>query len=223
MIIQRGYCWCVQAKSGRPIPASATDRHARPDCEGARRANKSFKGECISLLFDSRLRRLWPLCKHSCVALLRAKVKTRRTDPFYDAGCSAKKKQRFLSELILVFQKRMFAETNGRPFVELWPAQNRHHLPTRLEASKWKFSKLDANQSGALERREWREFRNEAKSETAELSEEERGLRRRRKCLRNFLRFCDANADRKVTMEEWLECTGVLCFALTLALGSTGF
>lgn len=39
-----GYCWCVQPRSGRPIPSSATQK-VRPDCEGAKRTAKAFKGE----------------------------------------------------------------------------------------------------------------------------------------------------------------------------------
>lgn len=146
-------------------------------------------------------------------------------------GCSAKKKQRFLSQLIQSFQRDMYNETHGMPYVEFsWhrqEGQNRYQLPSQLEASKWKFAKLDFSKNGILERKEWREFRKEWKPST-NANKEARSSRdpfnpfaytyhqsspgkvtkRLRKCYRNFLRFCDANNDRKVTSEEWLECTG---------------
>ena len=47
-----------------------------------------------------------------------------------------------------------------------------------------------------LEKREWRVYRREIKSW--------HGVK---KCGRNFMRFCDKNRDRRITLDEWLECT----------------
>ena len=30
-----------------------------------------------------------------------------------------------------------------------------------------------------------------------------------RKCSRNFLRFCDENSDTIISLEEWVDCTGI--------------
>ena len=30
-----------------------------------------------------------------------------------------------------------------------------------------------------------------------------------RKCSRNFLRYCDENDDASITLEEWIDCTGI--------------
>jgi len=30
-----------------------------------------------------------------------------------------------------------------------------------------------------------------------------------RKCRRNFLRYCDGNDDKRITLEEWIECTDI--------------
>ena len=49
-----------------------------------------------------------------------------------------------------------------------------------------------------LERREWKEFKTDTKAERA-----------LRKCGRNFLRFCDADGDRRITLDEWIQCMGL--------------
>lgn len=49
-----------------------------------------------------------------------------------------------------------------------------------------------------LERREWKVFKKE--------------IRRRkgmRKCGRNFLRYCDVDDNRKITLDEWIDCMGL--------------
>jgi hypothetical protein len=30
-----------------------------------------------------------------------------------------------------------------------------------------------------------------------------------RKCRRNFLQYCDLNDDSRITVDEWVNCTGV--------------
>jgi Secreted protein acidic and rich in cysteine Ca binding region len=30
-----------------------------------------------------------------------------------------------------------------------------------------------------------------------------------RKCRRNFLQYCDDDGDTRITMEEWVSCTGL--------------
>ncbi|KAG1683257.1 SPARC-related modular calcium-binding protein 1 [Nymphon striatum] len=60
---------------------------------------------------------------------------------------------------------------------------------------RWKFTQIDTNVNRLLDRKEWKPFRRVMK--------EHKNLR---KCGRKFLRFCDENTDRKITIQEWLDC-----------------
>ncbi|VDN58922.1 unnamed protein product [Dracunculus medinensis] len=64
------------------------------------------------------------------------------------------------------------------------------------KAVHWKFEQLDVNKNGLLERKEWKGYRNEIKL-----------FNRVRKCGRNFMRFCDVDGNRRITLNEWINCT----------------
>ena len=53
-----------------------------------------------------------------------------------------------------------------------------------------------------LERRELRSFKADIRAMRAD---DKLG----RKCRRNFLRYCDGNDDKRITLEEWIECTDI--------------
>ncbi|CAJ0582389.1 unnamed protein product, partial [Mesorhabditis spiculigera] len=61
---------------------------------------------------------------------------------------------------------------------------------------QWKFDALDKNKNKNIERREWKPYK-----------ELLRGWRKVKTCSRNFFRFCDLDGNRRVTLDEWKECT----------------
>ncbi|XP_040078071.1 SPARC-related modular calcium-binding protein 2 isoform X2 [Ixodes scapularis] len=113
-------------------------------------------------------------------------------------GCSYKKKQTFLTELIDNFRRDK--ERNGSSPEGPAPI-------TRDEAVRWKFSSLDVNLNKVLERREWKPFRRGWKDFLKNGSRTGGGRKKLRKCWRNFLRYCDEDADNRVTFDEWIKCT----------------
>ncbi|VDN37640.1 unnamed protein product [Gongylonema pulchrum] len=69
-------------------------------------------------------------------------------------------------------------------------------ITSKDKAVRWKFEQLDINNNTRLERKEWKPYRNEL-----------RLLNKVRKCGRNFLRFCDRDGNKQITLDEWLSCT----------------
>ncbi|XP_043192889.1 SPARC-related modular calcium-binding protein 1-like isoform X1 [Amphibalanus amphitrite] len=67
------------------------------------------------------------------------------------------------------------------------------------KVAEWKFSATDTNENKMLDRREWKTLRKEF-SEDPEL----------RRCGRRLPRYCDANNDRKIELDEWLVCVGAV-------------
>ena len=53
-----------------------------------------------------------------------------------------------------------------------------------------------------LERRELKSFKVEIRALRAD---DKLG----RKCRRNFLRYCDDDGDKQITLDEWIECTDI--------------
>lgn len=109
-------------------------------------------------------------------------------------GCSVHKKQEFLDELIKSFTKEMQEDALNKS-INL-------DTPTPEKAARWKFADTDSNSNGILDKREWKIFKTEWRS-----LQDSRLKRRLRKCWRNLPRFCDENANQKITMDEWLACT----------------
>lgn len=117
-------------------------------------------------------------------------------------GCSYKKKQAFIAELVDYFALQMASSSNSSALQD--PT-----LSPRDQAVQWKFSSLDHSQSKVLERKEWKLFRRGWKEFLAQDEAPSGGPQRNklRKCWRNFLRYCDQDGDNKVTTEEWQKCT----------------
>lgn len=63
-------------------------------------------------------------------------------------------------------------------------------------AARWKFTNLDKNKNMNLDRREVKQFR--------KLIPKQKNTR---KCSRTFLRYCDENTNKKISLDEWLSCT----------------
>ncbi|RWS09258.1 Sparc-related modular calcium-binding protein 1-like protein [Dinothrombium tinctorium] len=102
-------------------------------------------------------------------------------------GCSFRKKQRFIRELIASFENEM---------------RNESHVTnsSNIVIIKWKFAKLDLNKNQKLERSEVKQFKkqNAARIKGSNL----------RKCWRNFFRFCDLDSNHIIDEIEWIQCCG---------------
>lgn len=53
-----------------------------------------------------------------------------------------------------------------------------------------------------LERKEWKDFKKKMRKTVGK----KKSLR---KCARNFLRYCDADKNKRISVDEWIDCTGV--------------
>ncbi|XP_043494790.1 SPARC-related modular calcium-binding protein 2 isoform X1 [Polistes fuscatus] len=105
-------------------------------------------------------------------------------------GCPELKKQIFLRDLMDVMQKKMKASnTDSSEITAKWQASKEEQIAT------WHFVILDKNKNKILERKEWKSFRNMVSNNKL-----------LRKCGKKFLRYCDINNDRKISMTEWLSC-----------------
>ncbi|CAE1147941.1 unnamed protein product [Acanthosepion pharaonis] len=114
-------------------------------------------------------------------------------------GCPRSQKRRFLVDLMTELKAELRADRNATETIDSVPTED---LSGELEPSivvKWKMNSLDVNKNGLLERKELTKFK--------------RDLRKRkkksRKCGRNFLRYCDADKNKKITLEEFNDCMGV--------------
>ena len=66
--------------------------------------------------------------------------------------------------------------------------------------ARWKFRQLDLNNNNLLERLEIRPFKKD------ELKTVKTGSKM---CKRNFVDYCDADANDELSMGEWLKCLEV--------------
>ncbi|VDK58804.1 unnamed protein product [Anisakis simplex] len=105
-----------------------------------------------------------------------------------DSGCVGKKKMKFY--------QRLFTTLLSEWISAIGSDANEDTNVTKEQAVRWKFSRLDTNQNNRLERREWKPYREELKR-----------WNKLHKCGRNFIRFCDSNGDKRLTMDEWINCT----------------
>lgn len=115
-------------------------------------------------------------------------------------GCPRSQKRRFLVDLMGELKAELRGQTNGTDTVD--GARTAEDLIADLEPSivvKWKMDSLDVNKNGYLDRKELTKFK--------------RDLRKRkkksRKCGRNFLRYCDEDKNKKISLEEFKDCMGV--------------
>ncbi|XP_021355081.1 SPARC-related modular calcium-binding protein 2-like isoform X3 [Mizuhopecten yessoensis] len=146
------YCWCVDEKTGSPIPGTSTHKIQPP-----------------------------------CVMESAREMK----------GCPLPKKRRFLNFLLEQLAQDMdiyvYNGTDPSKRPEYDP-----ELTVQEKAAKWKFKCLDANANNMLERKELKQFRQEIPKR-----------KDTRKCSRNFIRYCDADSNRKITLDEWIDCMGL--------------
>ncbi|XP_056021674.1 SPARC-related modular calcium-binding protein 1-like isoform X6 [Ostrea edulis] len=105
-------------------------------------------------------------------------------------GCPFVKKSRFLTSLLSMFVSEM---RNDSTASQRNPKRNESDFE---RAARWKFRSLDKNNNTNLDRREVKKFR--------KLIPKQKDTR---KCSRNFLRYCDENTNKKISLDEWLSCT----------------
>ncbi|XP_055879815.1 SPARC-related modular calcium-binding protein 2-like isoform X4 [Biomphalaria glabrata] len=112
-------------------------------------------------------------------------------------GCPFEQKRKFLMDLLSdLTEERKKALSEAVATSNPLPAENLALLET---VARWKLKNLDKNNNEILEKREWRPFRKTTlKSKSYP-----------RKCRRSFLRYCDADNNKKITFEEWKDCLGL--------------
>ncbi|VDN06333.1 unnamed protein product, partial [Thelazia callipaeda] len=103
-------------------------------------------------------------------------------------GCLGRKKAKFY--------QRLFSSVISEWILALGDEANDDAITSKDKAVRWKFQQLDINNNSRLEKKEWKPYRNELRS-----------LNKVRKCGRNFLRFCDFDNNKYITLDEWLNCT----------------
>ncbi|GAB6031084.1 hypothetical protein CHUAL_007895 [Chamberlinius hualienensis] len=106
-------------------------------------------------------------------------------------GCPSDKRQVFIKEFVEYLINDMKSSAN-------YTTGTSTTHESQLDAvTKWKFDKLDININKVLDKNEWRELRKELKKKSV------------RKCGRNFIKLCDANNDKKIAYDEWIECFSI--------------
>ncbi|CAH1791141.1 unnamed protein product [Owenia fusiformis] len=113
-------------------------------------------------------------------------------------GCPIQNKRRYLMDLMDQLSTEMVEYATNNSDNRLPEPDPEHSLEER--AVRWKFNMLDKNKNGNLERKELKVLKKDLKKKKPKSL---------RKCGRNFIRYCDADKNKKITVEEWIECTGV--------------
>ncbi|XP_065943299.1 SPARC-related modular calcium-binding protein 1 isoform X14 [Magallana gigas] len=115
-------------------------------------------------------------------------------------GCPFIKKARFLTSLLNMFVSEMQNDSMASQ-------KNTNDKENAYEnAARWKFTNLDKNKNMNLDRREVKQFR--------KLIPKQKNTR---KCSRTFLRYCDENTNKKISLDEWLSCTKLSDYGLIVS------
>ncbi|XP_074536303.1 SPARC-related modular calcium-binding protein 1-like [Halichoeres trimaculatus] len=178
-----GYCWCVRADSGRPLPGTSA-RNRIPDCTGAEETptERRFRekplpgcpGARKKQFLQSLVRALQLEAEHA--GSLRRHLAS-NSPPSSAPPASVNTHPTPSSSSVPL--AAVEAEQSSRP----------------EEALRWHFSQLDVDSSGMLSEREARPLR--------------RFLRRRlkpRRCAKKFSQYCDRDGDGGLTLEELRVC-----------------
>lgn len=147
------------------------------------------------------------------------------------AACTGKRKSRLQSDMVEFFKENLaaflvnktannpnrygirftvserftffFTQKNSMYFTSIFYfhsiAGPDYNLPPRERVAKWQLQQLDANKNNVIDRQETRELRL--------LFKRSQKLRR---CSKKLPAFCDMNADKRITADEWLQCLGVV-------------
>ncbi|XP_037072947.1 SPARC-related modular calcium-binding protein 1-like [Pollicipes pollicipes] len=106
--------------------------------------------------------------------------------------------QIFLRQLMDYLTSRLVNALQQRQYT-LPPDIDGEEKSFEEKIAEWKFSATDSNKNNVLDRREWKALREEF-SRDPDL----------RRCGRRLPRYCDANNDRKIDLDEWRVCVGAV-------------
>ncbi|XP_033104904.1 SPARC-related modular calcium-binding protein 2-like isoform X3 [Anneissia japonica] len=112
-------------------------------------------------------------------------------------GCTGNKQAKFLNSVIDMLITEMMGDPSGAVTQGRTTATDQNRSVTE-RVGRWKFLHMDTNSNHAIDKRELKGIKSQID-----------GLSARKKCKRNFLLFCDANNNSKLSMDEWLKCLGI--------------
>lgn len=114
-------------------------------------------------------------------------------------GCSYSEKQTFLSDLITAITTELSEFALNNTHTSLLPSPDTNQS-VQERAVRWKFRLMDENGNQVLEKQEFSMLKTTLKASRRKLT---------RKCSRNFIRYCDENSNKRISLEEWVDCTGI--------------
>ncbi|KAH8269608.1 hypothetical protein KR018_010507 [Drosophila ironensis] len=103
-------------------------------------------------------------------------------------GCTEPRKTQFLKDLKAFLNNRLLPSGTASTNSSTWKSEDER-------VATLSFVYLDKNKNKSWERREWKVFRDLVTSAS-----------HLRRCGKKMPRYCDANADKKISLAEWLNC-----------------
>nr|XP_046245946.1 SPARC-related modular calcium-binding protein 1-like isoform X2 [Scatophagus argus] len=190
--VATGYCWCVRADSGRPLPGTSARNHI-PDCNGAEDAAADSSYRAKPLLGCPGARK-----KH----FLQSLVQALQLEAEHAGSLSPKQTSNShpsSSPSPSITTPSSSSSSSSSPLDVAPPAALEAAESSQPEVVlRWHFAQLDLDSSGVLSEREARPLR--------------QFLRRRlkpRRCAKKFAQYCDGDGDRGLTLEELRVCLGL--------------
>ncbi|XP_013385317.1 SPARC-related modular calcium-binding protein 1 isoform X3 [Lingula anatina] len=122
------------------------------------------------------------------------KVKPNCDNPW--KGCD--KKREFLVELLDDMTTEMVEYASGNKTDKSKLVSGNPNISLEERVARWKLRVLDRNNNMMLDRRELRKLKKEVRKKKSF-----------KKCGRHFVEYCDADNNKKITVEEFLGCLGV--------------
>ncbi|KAM9441565.1 SPARC-related modular calcium-binding protein 1-like [Salvelinus alpinus] len=182
--VTTGYCWCVRADTGRPLPGTSA-RNRLPDCSPeephSSQPDRSYRDRSLPGCPGTRK-------KEFLQSLLRALQ--------LEVEQSGILSPHRVSDAPLSGPMSPPPSTSVPSLrVEVWDMSD---PGGEDEVLRWHFRKLDTDDSGVLSEREARPLR--------------LYLRRRlkpRRCAKKFAQYCDRDGDRGLTLSELNACLGL--------------
>ncbi|XP_074662293.1 SPARC-related modular calcium-binding protein 1-like isoform X2 [Tubulanus polymorphus] len=117
--------------------------------------------------------------------------------------CPPVHRRRFITAQLDKMTKDMVEYANNNTGTRKVPDPDPKHS-IEEQAIRWKLHMLDENNNMMIDRRERRNLKLEIRS-----NKDVKGKKSLRKCARNFVKFCDANNNKKITIDEWVDCMGI--------------
>ncbi|XP_044578188.1 SPARC-related modular calcium-binding protein 2 isoform X3 [Cotesia glomerata] len=179
---ETGYCWCVTPQ-GRPLLGTSV-KYQKPKCPEKRLSSTSSTLDYLDTSSRSPEKLLDDMPNSSERRRTPKRKQKRQFNNRHRNNCDRTEKAKFNSNLIENFKieyRRTNNSNNGDKNVE--------------RILTWKFTSLDKDEDGYLDRAEYKELRKLAKKAI-----------RPKKCARTFAKNCDLNHDLKLSRQEWSTC-----------------